>query len=175
MQRALRLRVDLNHVSFSDMIIGLVTQDLSASCGDFIVKRADGPVAYHLATVVDDHDAGVNQVVRGADLLTSTPRQILLQHLLDYSTPAYGHLPLVTGPNGEKLSKRDNAVSLASGRDLAKEGIFLLLAALSFLGQPLPSPSSAAISCRELLALAITSFDPALIPTQPGPVFLKSI
>jgi glutamyl/glutaminyl-tRNA synthetase len=102
--------------------MGCYSEELCASTGDFVVQRADGPFAYHLAVVVDDGESGVNQVVRGADLLSSTPRQIYLQKLLGYETPVYYHLPLVTGPGGAKLSKRDNAVSLAEGRDLRREG-----------------------------------------------------
>jgi glutamyl-Q tRNA(Asp) synthetase len=118
---------------------------------------------------VDDADQGVTQVVRGADLLSSTPRQILLQRLLGYDPPAYAHLPLVTAPGGGKLSKRDNAVSLASGRDLAAEGGRLILAALRFLGQNPPACLAGAPG-KEVLAWAAAHFDPSLITSASGPL-----
>ena len=79
---------------------------------DFVLRRADGVAAYNLAVVVDDADQGIDHVVRGDDLVETTPRQILLQHLLGYSTPSYLHVPLVVGPDGERLSKRHGAVGL---------------------------------------------------------------
>lgn len=155
-------------VSFEDLVLGHYSQHLSGACGDFVIHRADGPFAYHLAVVVDDAAFGVNQVVRGADLLSSTPRQIYLQRILGYSTPAYAHLPLVTGPEGGKLSKRDNAVSLAAGRDLAVSGGSLLLAALRFLGQQPPASLEGAPP-KEILQWGVTHFDLAKIPRVPAP------
>jgi len=166
--RSLRIRVPEEPVSFVDGIGGTVRQMLSDVCGDFVVRRADGLFAYHLATVVDDYAAGVNQVVRGADLLTSTPRQIFLQRALGMNEPAYFHLPLVTGPEGGKLSKRDAAVSLASGRDLGRDGGKLLLMALRFLGQPLPDLLSAA-PVDEILAAAVYGFRQSSISAIGGP------
>jgi glutamyl-Q tRNA(Asp) synthetase len=151
-----------------DGVMGAESETLAESCGDFVVKRADGPFSYQLAVVVDDHAAGVNQVVRGADLLHSTPRQIHLQRLLGYEAPAYYHLPLVTGPHGGKLSKRDNAVSLAAGRDLQKEGGPLLCAALRFLGQN-PPVSLENAPCKEILAWGVAHFEPSAIPRDHGP------
>jgi glutamyl-Q tRNA(Asp) synthetase len=165
--RSIRVRVTDEPVTFVDGVMGAESEILAESCGDFVVKRADGPFAYQLAVVVDDHDAGVNQVVRGADLLHSTPRQIHLQRLLGYPEPAYFHLPLVTGPHGGKLSKRDNAVSLAAGRDLAREGGALLCAALRFLGQWPPSGLERA-SCTEILAWGAAHFDPSAVPRGHG-------
>jgi glutamyl-Q tRNA(Asp) synthetase len=161
--RALRLRVETGPISFVDGIQGIYCQDLAEYCGDFVVRRADGPVAYHLAVVVDDAEAGVTQVVRGADLLSSTPRQILLQRLLGLPTPTYHHLPLVTNADGTKLSKRDHAVSLTTGLDIGKRGGELLLAALRFLGQ-LPPSSLCGAPCVEVLAWAVAHFNPGLIP-----------
>ena len=170
--RALRLRVEPGPISFVDGIQGPYSQELSTYCGDFVVRRADGPVAYHLAVVVDDAEAGVTQVVRGADLLASTPRQILIQRLLGLHTPSYHHLPLVTNADGTKLSKRDHAVSLATGRDLALDGGSLLKASLRFLGQPVP-PLADTSPCGEILAWAVTHFDPALIPAGPAPLLAR--
>ncbi|RNC67313.1 MAG: tRNA glutamyl-Q(34) synthetase GluQRS [Desulfuromonadales bacterium] len=165
--RAYRVKVSHVPVTFRDLVLGEKRYDLASVCGDFVVKRADGLFAYQLAVVVDDAEQGANQVVRGADLLSSTPRQIHLQRLLGFETPVYCHLPLVTGPGGAKLSKRDNALSLDSGRNLAADGGGLLLAALRFLGQQ-PPPSMSGASCREILAWAADAFDPALIPTVPS-------
>ncbi|HEY6009496.1 MAG TPA: tRNA glutamyl-Q(34) synthetase GluQRS [Geobacteraceae bacterium] len=169
--RAFRVRVGDTPVAFTDRIMGSYRQVLSACCGDFVVKRADGPFAYHLAVVVDDADQGITQVVRGADLLSSTPRQIFLQQLLDLPTPAYSHLPLVTNPDGSKLSKRNNAVSLAAGRDLHRDGGGLLLAALRFLGQAPPRSLSHADN-GEIVAWGVANFDPGLLPRSSGPLLV---
>jgi glutamyl-Q tRNA(Asp) synthetase len=165
--RAVRVRAGDEAISFQDGVMGVFSQKLSACGGDFVVKRADGPFAYQLAVVVDDAESGVNQIVRGADLLSSTPRQIHLQRLLGYPTPAYYHLPLVTGPAGTKLSKRDNAVSLASGRDLEREGHLLLYDALRFLGQT-PPLSLRGAACAEVLSWAVGHFSSDSIPRIPG-------
>ncbi len=168
-ERAYRVKVYDEVISFADGVMGRYSQVLSASCGDFVIQRADGPFAYHLAVVVDDAESGVNQVVRGSDLLSSTPRQIYLQRLLGYPTPSYAHLPLVMGPGATKLSKRDNAVSLAAGLDLRKDGGKLLFAALRFLGQS-PPPPLAGASCYEILDWGIAGFDPTLIPHVSAPL-----
>jgi glutamyl-Q tRNA(Asp) synthetase len=118
--------------------------------------------------VVDDAAFGINQVVRGADLISSTPRQIYLQRLFGYATPAYAHLPLVTGPAGTKLSKRDNAVSLAAGRDLKNEGGALLLAALRFLGQASPSELHGT-AARDVLQWGVEHFNLAAVPRASAP------
>ncbi|MBU5636601.1 tRNA glutamyl-Q(34) synthetase GluQRS [Geomonas sp. Red69] len=167
-ERALRIKVYDEVISFDDGIMGRYSQHLTASCGDFVIHRADGPYAYHLAVVVDDAASGVNQVVRGADLLASTPRQIYLQRIFGFPTPSYYHLPLVTGPDGAKLSKRDNAVSLAAGRDLDREGGRLLFAALRFLGQA-PPPELQDAAPAELLEWGIAHLDVSAIPRTPAP------
>lgn len=166
--RAFRVRVPEEPVGFADGVAGWVCRNLALSAGDFVVRRADGPFAYHLAVVVDDAAAGVTQVVRGADLLGSTPRQLHLQRLLGLPEPEYGHLPLVTAPDGSKLSKRDAAVSLAAGRDLARQGGPLLLAALRFLGQRPPLELRGAPAAA-VLGWAEESLEPAAIPRGPAP------
>ncbi|HBA86890.1 MAG TPA: tRNA glutamyl-Q(34) synthetase GluQRS [Geobacter sp.] len=167
-ERALRVKVYDEVVSYMDGIMGRYSQHLTASCGDFVIHRADGPYAYHLAVVVDDAASGINQVVRGADLISSTPRQIYLQRVFRYPTPDYFHLPLVTDPNGAKLSKRDNAVSLAAGRDLAREGGALLLSALRFLGQ-LPPSALAGAPSAEVLFWGVANFNPDAVPRASAP------
>lgn len=112
--RAIRFRVPDQIIAFDDLVCGRVEENVAQGTGDFVVRRADGLFAYQLAVVVDDADQGVTQVVRGADLLTSTPRQIALQRALGYSTPEYAHLPLVMNADGSKLGKRDGALPLPS-------------------------------------------------------------
>lgn len=166
--RSLRVRVPDGEIAFDDGIMGRYAQTLTAACGDFVVRRADGLFAYHLATVVDDAAAGVNQVVRGADLIASTPRQIYLQRLLGLAPPAYYHLPLVTDPSGAKLSKRDSAVSLSSGNGLRADATPFLLGALAFLGQDVSLYESSAPP-KEILAAATRFFTPEKIPTAAAP------
>jgi len=108
--RAIRFRASDDVIAFDDLLCGRI----EGQADDFIVRRADGVFAYQLAVVVDDAAQGVTQVVRGRDLLSSTPRQIALQHALGYPAPEYAHLPLVTNPDGSKLGKRDGALPLPS-------------------------------------------------------------
>jgi glutamyl-Q tRNA(Asp) synthetase len=170
-ERSIRVRVVDEDICCTDTVMGEYRQNLFNACGDFIIRRKDGLFAYQLASVVDDAAMGVNQVVRGADLISSTPRQIYLQRLLSLPTPAYAHLPLVTAPDGAKLSKRDNAVSLAQDHDLKEHGGLLIAAALNFLGQSVPIEIAHA-SCRELLEWATLHFNMTHIPCQPGPLLL---
>jgi glutamyl-Q tRNA(Asp) synthetase len=171
-ERAYRVKVYDELISFDDGVTGHFAQTLSSSCGDFVVQRADGPFAYHLAVVVDDHDGGVTQVVRGADLLTSTPRQIYLQKLLGYRTPDYYHLPLVTGSDGAKLSKRDNAVSLQAGRNLIRDRGGLLVDALRFLGQTPPEGLRQA-EPQEIFNWGLSHFRIDRIPRESAPFTLE--
>lgn len=112
--RAIRFRAPDEVIAFDDALAGRVEEHVGRQTGDFVVRRADGLFAYQLAVVVDDAEQGVTQVVRGADLLGSTARQIALQRALGYPTPTYAHLPLVIGPDGTKLGKRDGALPLPS-------------------------------------------------------------
>jgi glutamyl-Q tRNA(Asp) synthetase len=122
------------HITFDDGIQGAITQDVEHAVGDFVVARADGLTAYQLAVVVDDAAQGITHVVRGADLLDSTPRQMLLQGLLDLPSPQYAHLPVALNAQGEKLSKQ----TLATAIDPEKP-VPALLRALAFLGQAPPA------------------------------------
>jgi glutamyl-Q tRNA(Asp) synthetase len=164
--RSWRVRVTDEELCFLDLRRGRVCQDLRQSCGDFAVRRGDGEYAYQLAVVVDDALTGVNQVVRGDDLLTSTPRQIHLQRLLGQPQPQYCHLPLVCGPAGVKLSKRDNLVSHQLGGCRGREGV-LLWNILTFLGQA-PPPGLKSAPCREILQWGVANFEAARIPLMGG-------
>jgi glutamyl-Q tRNA(Asp) synthetase len=164
--RSWRVRVPEEEICFSDLRKGRVCQTLPLVSGDFILKRGDGEFAYQLAVVVDDYLAGVNQVVRGDDLLPSTPRQIYLQRLLGFPQPDYCHLPLVAGPDGSKLSKRDHLVSHQLG-NLAGREQGLLLAVFRFLGQN-PPPELAECSCREILQWGVTHLKTFQLPVQGG-------
>ena len=104
---ALRLQVPEETIAFTDLHYGPQQQYLPTGCGDFILRRSDGVYAYQLAVVADDAAMGVTQVVRGRDLLSSTPRQILLYRLLGWPVPEFGHTPLLLAPGGRRLSKRD--------------------------------------------------------------------
>jgi glutamyl-Q tRNA(Asp) synthetase len=131
--RAWRVRTADAQVEFTDILQGNVSQDLSREIGDFVLSRADQVYAYHLACAVDDHAQGVTHVIRGADLLASTPRQIYLQKLLGLPTPAYLHLPVATNAAGEKLSKQTLAAPVNPERAAA-----ILADVLKFLQHPPP-------------------------------------
>ena len=114
--RAYRTRVPDQQLGFVDRAAGQYTQDLKFDVGDFVVRRGDGLWAYQLAVVVDDAEQGITDVVRGADLLDNTPRQIFLQRALGLATPRYLHVPLVLGATGEKLSKQTGAKAIDDAR-----------------------------------------------------------
>ena len=143
--RALRLRVPQPHhtVAFVDRWHGLVVQDLSDAAGDFVVKRADGYWAYQLAVVADDGAQGVTDIVRGADLLDSTPRQIYLQQLLGLRQPRYLHVPVVVNEQGEKLSKQTGAQGFDNGATVEQLLATALLPAARLLGMDLRAGSIA--------------------------------
>lgn len=130
---AWRVRTDMQEIVFNDRLQGLQSQRLERDIGDFVLKRADGLYAYQLAVVVDDAYQNITHIVRGADLLASTPRQIYLQQLLKLPTPRYAHLPIVVNAQGEKLSKQ----TLATPLDAALAAP-LICRALAFLGQHPP-------------------------------------
>jgi len=159
--RAWRVRVPDGITRFHDRIHGDLQQNLASEVGDFIVRRADGLFAYQLAVVVDDAFQGITHVVRGADLLWNTPRQIYLQTLLGLPTPGYAHVPLITNAAGQKLSKQTCAPTLPEhgrGRVLAQ--------ALAALGHPPPTELAGAVPA-ELLAWARMHWQIGNVPLQP--------
>jgi len=158
--RSWRLRVGDEEIAFSDRVQGRQVQNIERDVGDFVLLRADGLYAYQLAVAVDDEFQGISDVVRGADLIASTPRQIWLQRCLNYATPRYAHLPVATNAAGEKLSKQTRAPALRpdqAGRALA--------AALAFLGQAVP-PDVARAGLRDLWDWALRHWSFADIPRQ---------
>ena len=154
--RAQRVRVDAERIEFVDRLQGRCTQDLAREAGDFVLRRADGVHAYHLAVVVDDAEQAITDVVRGADLLPSTPRQIFLQRALGYPTPAYLHIPVAVDQRGRKLSKQTGAAALPEAP------LEPLLKAWAFLGQSPPVRAPAALD--EFWSFAFRAWNPAQIP-----------
>lgn len=157
---ALRILVEDAEITFQDFIQGQIRQNLQSEVGDFILKRADGLFTYQLAVVVDDAAQGVTNLVRGADLLNSTPRQIYLQKLLNLPTPHYAHIPIARNAAGEKLSKQ----TLANSIDVKKANL-QIWQALKFLGQQPPIELEFA-SLQELWYWAITNWQIQDIPAQ---------
>ncbi|AKC88090.1 tRNA glutamyl-Q(34) synthetase GluQRS [Pseudoxanthomonas suwonensis] len=158
---AYRLRVaDGSMVAFDDGLQGPLRQNLASEVGDFVLLRADGFWAYQLAVVVDDAEQGITDVVRGADLLDSTPRQILLQRALGLPTPRYLHLPLLLDADGQKLSKSSAALPVDPAEPLPA-----LHRCWSLLGQD-PAPLHAAGTVDALLRHALDHFDPARLPAR---------
>jgi glutamyl-Q tRNA(Asp) synthetase len=148
------IAADQAPVVFEDAFQGPFSQDCRREAGDFIIRRRDGQAAYHLAVVVDDADAGVTEVVRGADLLDSTPRQILLHRSLGLQPPSYGHLPLLLEPDGRKLAKSRRSIPLEPGAAPDQ-----LWRALEWLEQEPPAELAGA-SVRDLWAWAIPNWAP---------------
>ncbi|HUY58786.1 MAG TPA: tRNA glutamyl-Q(34) synthetase GluQRS [Solirubrobacteraceae bacterium] len=151
---ALRLRADAARIEFEDQLLGAQ----SGVVDDFVVVRADGVHAYQLAVVVDDAAQDIGEVVRGADLADSTPRQILLQRLLGLETPSYAHIPLVLGPDGVRLAKRDHRSTLADRSEPAATTLALLAHSLG-----LASGHDRVDAATELTL----QFDARLIPREP--------
>ena len=155
---AIRLRVPELEYRFTDRVQGEFRQHLGRDVGDFVIRRRDGLYAYQLAVVLDDAWQGVTDIVRGADLLDSTPRQLYLQELLGLPQPRYLHVPLITQPDGHKLGKSYRSPPLA-----ADQATPLLLRALRALGQKTDSEMAHA-SPREVLSWGIEHWDALLIP-----------
>lgn len=155
---SIRLRTDNRLLRFHDGIQGDFTQHLESEVGDFVIRRADGVFAYQLAVVIDDADQGITDIVRGSDLLDSTPRQIYLQQLLGYPTPIYYHLPVAVKSDGAKLSKQTGAPPLDERTPVAN-----IFSVLKFLQQAPP----AELECADLASLwdwAKRHWDIAKIP-----------
>lgn len=168
---AMRFRLDDESPGFHDAVLGEIPPGRAR--GDFVLRRRDGLVAYQLAVVVDDHDQGVTEVVRGADLVGSTPRQIALYRALGWEVPGYFHLPLIDGPDGRRLAKSHGSVALADYRAAGwtPEAIFGLLG--HSLGL---TPDESPVALGELaerfaeiepVALADTAFTLASEPARP--------
>ena len=158
---AIRLRVpDGCAIAFDDAIHGRVAQRVDLAVGDFVLRRSDGLWAYQLAVVVDDADQGITDVVRGADLLDSTPRQILLQQALGLPTPRHAHLPLLLGADGRKLSKSEAALPVRVDEPLAT-----LRQLWDCLGQS-PLADGASPSVAAFLDRALAAFRPDRVPLR---------
>lgn len=141
---AWRVTVPDVRISVHDGLQGVYSENLAHDCGDFIVRRSDGVYAYQLAVVTDDAAGGVTEIVRGRDLLSSTPRQVWLQQMLEFQTPVYFHVPLLTAPDGRRLSKRERDLDLGALREKMKpEQLIGWLAYLAGL-QPENVPASPA-------------------------------
>ncbi|PXX74534.1 tRNA glutamyl-Q(34) synthetase GluQRS [Rivihabitans pingtungensis] len=160
--RAWRLHVPAGEVMFMDGHYGAQRQDVAHQVGDYVLKRADGLFAYQLAVVVDDAWQGISEVVRGADLLDSTPRQIVLQRALNAPTPRYTHLPLLVNTAGEKLSKQTLAPAIRP--DQAADELRLALARLNH------APPADCQGLDELWSWALAHWSLARAPAAPVPV-----
>jgi len=157
---AIRLHVDAGEIAFADQFQGAFRQCLAEAVGDFVLRRADGLWAYQLAVVVDDAAQGITDVVRGADLLDSTPRQIALQQALGLPTPRYAHIPLLLDAAGRKLSK-----SLAARPIDDTDPIELLEQSWRLLGQA-PFQIARESPPGDWLGMANAAFEPARMPRQ---------
>jgi glutamyl-Q tRNA(Asp) synthetase len=157
---AKRVRVDESVIEFEDAVQGNMRQNLAAEVGDFVLLRADGLYAYQLAVVVDDAEQGITDVVRGADLLASTPRQIYLQRLLGLATPRYLHLPVAVNAAGEKLSKQTRAAPVN-----ARDPVPALAQIMEFLGQA-PPPELRRAPLAEFWHWALAHWDARRIPRR---------
>ena len=164
--RAIRVCVPAGPVEIHDRIQGPCRQDVQAAVGDFVIRRADGPFAYQFSAVIDDAEAGITDIVRGADLLESTPRQQVLQQLLGLPVPRHAHLPLAVDASGRKLSKQSQSMPIDNARPA--EGLHH---ALQFLGQSV-APDLIGAGPRQLLPWAIAHWNIEAVPrsgTRPAP------
>ena len=158
-EHALRIFADDITIEFEDTVMGRQSQNIARECGDFVIRRRDGLFAYQLAVVVDDHLQRITEVVRGADLLDSTARQIYLQRLLGYPTPSYCHLPLAVDAEGSKISKSEGAMRVD-----VKNREKLLCSVLGFLGQNPPADLIRS-GIEDIWSWAVTHWDTRHIPS----------
>ncbi len=171
-QHALRIRVDEGERQLSDQIQHTYCQNLKLEVGDFIIRRADGIMAYHLAVVVDDAYQKISHIIRGADLLESSPRQNYLQHILHLPVPVYAHLPLATYANGDKISKQEQADYVL----LTNEAGHVLYACLTFLGQA-PDTQLRDARVEDIICWGIANWKLNKVPQQrqlPAPDIFQS-
>ena len=157
---AVRVRADPGQVQFTDLIQGTYRQNVADAVGDFILRRRDQIYAYVLAVTVDDAAQGVTRIVRGADLLDNTPRQIYLQRLLGLPEPSYAHVPVLTEADGGKLAKSRRSVRLSAESPLPQ-----LLSVFSLLGLK-PPPALASATIAEAWGWAITQWDLNRVPKR---------
>ncbi len=159
-EHALRIRTRNQHIEFEDAIMGLYGHNPHRDLGDFIIRRRDGLFAYQLAVVVDDAWQGITDIVRGYDLLNSTPRQIYLQQCLHYPSTRYAHLPIAVNAQGDKLSKQTHAPAIDRKQPVAN-----LVKVMDFLNQQPPSDLEQ-VSLNEFWQWARTNWDLKKIPRQ---------
>ncbi|MDT8282853.1 MAG: tRNA glutamyl-Q(34) synthetase GluQRS [Gammaproteobacteria bacterium] len=168
-QHALRILAQDINIGFVDKVMGKQSQNIKTQCGDFVIQRRDGLFAYQLAVVADDALQSITEVVRGADLLDSTARQIYLQQCLHYPSPDYCHLPLVVDANGAKISK-----SAGAARVTIKNRQELLVAALAFLGQQPPTEINNS-DITDIWRWAIAHWRVDRVPHQTNPAFTSHL
>lgn len=157
---AIRVRTNDEPINYTDVLQGDQTHRLESESGDFVIKRRDGFIAYQLAVVADDHDQGISEVVRGIDLLDSTPRQIFLQGLLSFPSPVYLHIPVAENSAGQKLSKQTGATEIE-----LQEVRPVLVRALDALGQQ-PVTDLADSSLASIWKWASDNWRPAVMARQ---------
>ena len=160
---AVRLRVPAGEVAVEDALQGRFAQDVAAAVGDFVLRRGDGTFAYQLAVVADDLAMGVTEVVRGADLLPSTPRQVLLARLLDGTPPRWAHVPLVVAADGSRLAKRAPGITIRDHRDAGESPAQLvdgLARLLGLAGGGAPRAMLATFDRRVLVGRACVRLPP---------------
>jgi len=159
-EHSLRVKTHNDKIEFTDAVMGIYGQQLKTETGDFIIRRRDKLFAYQLAVVVDDAFQNITDIVRGYDLLDSTPRQIHLQQCLNYSTPSYTHLPIAINDQGDKLSKQTGAAGINEKADIES-----LVNCMNFLGQSMPAELKTA-SLNTFWQWALENWDLNKVPRQ---------